>query len=242
MRHRVRCILSWNSPAVQSFVCLPHIAVIASRNHCVVGRFLDLVVFRNRHRRFRVNEPDLSSLQLRRSSRVLRRSHLAGSCHIVTHQAPLMGFRSLQHIPAERIHSSRAMPDPLRSASRVWLPSWRLAPLTAWPGLFHPDSARGISPFGAFASPRVADAFPRPLDPPAVNPARSPPGRTCRPERGIPTSGLCPLRESLVHRRVFSPRRTGCSLGIPPSRALPSDELPGFHPVSPHTLGRMQQR
>jgi hypothetical protein len=89
---------------------------------------------------------------------------------------PLMGFRSLQHMPAERIHWSRALPRPLRSAFRVWLPSWRFAPLTAWPGLFHPDSARGIRPFGAFSSHEVAIAFPRPLNPHAVSPARSPTG------------------------------------------------------------------
>jgi hypothetical protein len=35
---------------------------------------------------------------------------------------------------------------PLRSAFRVWLPSWRLAPLNAWSGLFHPDSVPGIPP------------------------------------------------------------------------------------------------
>jgi hypothetical protein len=68
------------------------------------------------------------------------------------------------------------MPDPLRSAFRVWLPSWRFAPLTAWPGLFHPDSARGIPPFGAFPSRMVAAAFPRLLNPHAVSPVRSPTG------------------------------------------------------------------
>jgi hypothetical protein len=68
------------------------------------------------------------------------------------------------------------LPRPLRSAFRVWLPSWRFAPLTAWPGLFHPDSARGIRPFGAFSSRKVAAAFPRPLNPHAVSAARSPTG------------------------------------------------------------------
>jgi hypothetical protein len=42
--------------------------------------------------------------------------------------------------------------------------------------LFHPDSARGISPFGAFSSPKVAAAFPQRLNPPAVSPGRSPAG------------------------------------------------------------------
>jgi hypothetical protein len=35
---------------------------------------------------------------------------------------------------------------PLRSAFRVWLPSWRFPPVGSGPGLFHPGSARGIHP------------------------------------------------------------------------------------------------
>jgi len=36
------------------------------------------------------------------------------------------------------------LPDPLGSAFRVWLPSWRLSPLGTSPALFHADSAPGI--------------------------------------------------------------------------------------------------
>jgi hypothetical protein len=58
---------------------------------------------------------------------------------------PLMGFCSLQHI-RDRRSTSRGFAHPLRSAFRVWLPSWRLPPCDPLPVLFHTGSAHGIYP------------------------------------------------------------------------------------------------
>jgi hypothetical protein len=53
------------------------------------------------------------------------------------------------------------LPHPLRSVSRVWLPSGRFTPPGAWSGLFRPDGVPGISPFGAVPPHEVATAFPQ---------------------------------------------------------------------------------
>jgi hypothetical protein len=68
------------------------------------------------------------------------------------------------------------LPGPLRSAFRVWLPSWRFTPPKPWLVMFHTNSALGIWPFGAFPSGQVLAAFPPPVNPPAVHPPVSPGG------------------------------------------------------------------
>jgi hypothetical protein len=117
------------------------------------------------------------------------------------------------------VYSPHGLAGLVSSRQRSWDSSLRSIPL--------PQGSRRVS----------ATAEPACRQPRAIS-DRS----TCRPERETPTSGLSPLRESLARRRVFSPRRTGCSPGIPPSKALPPDALPGFHPDSPYALSRMQQR
>jgi hypothetical protein len=126
-----------------------------------------------------------------------------------------MGFCSLQHMPAERIHWSRALPRPLWSAFRVWLPSWRFAPLTAWPGLFHPDSARGIRPFGAFPSCKVAAAFPRPLNPHAVSAARSPTGEPAGRDAEHRLPGFHPCESPWPIIRCLARDELDAPLGFP---------------------------
>jgi hypothetical protein len=53
------------------------------------------------------------------------------------------------------------LPRPLRSAFRVWPPSWRFTPRSAWSGLFRPDSVRGILPSEPSPPERWLSAFPR---------------------------------------------------------------------------------
>jgi hypothetical protein len=43
-----------------------------------------------------------------------------------------------------------SLPHSLRSAFRVWLPSWRFAPFDPWPVLFRTGSALGIHPSESF--------------------------------------------------------------------------------------------
>jgi hypothetical protein len=90
----------------------------------------------------------LSSLRLQRSSRVLTTTVASlDEPPKAVIGAPLLGFASLQHVPAPRVHLPQAKAiHPLRSACRVWLPSWRFTPLDAWSGLFHPDGVLGIPP------------------------------------------------------------------------------------------------
>jgi hypothetical protein len=58
------------------------------------------------------------------------------------------------------VHASRAMPDSLRSAHRVWLPSRRLTPSEPVPALFRAGGALGIFPFGASSTRKVSGTLP----------------------------------------------------------------------------------
>jgi hypothetical protein len=165
----------------------------------------------------------------------LTRFRLAAGTACAAPPAPLMGFCSLQHMPATGVHLPRGSPAPLRSASRVWLPSWRFTPPETWPGLFHPDSVPGIPPFGAFPSRKVALVFPPAPNPLAVNPARSPASEAHRPVRRASTSRLWPLRESLAAPREINPQTAGCSLGIFPFQGHPPSASDGLPPAAPLT-------
>jgi hypothetical protein len=70
-----------------------------------------------------------------------------------------MGFESLQHMK-DRRSTQRGSAFPLRSAFRVWLPSWRLTPFEPVPVLFHTGSAHGIHPSEHFALTEASGALP----------------------------------------------------------------------------------
>jgi hypothetical protein len=129
----------------------------------------------------------------------------------------------------------RGSPAPLRSASRVWPPSWRFTPPETWPGLFHPDSVPGIPPFGAFPFRKVAIAFPQPPNPRAVNSTRSPASETRRPVRRASASRLLPLRKSLAASLEINLRTAGCSLGVFPFQGQPPGTLDELPPATPLT-------
>jgi hypothetical protein len=93
--------------------------------------------------------------------------------------APLMGFCSLQHMK-DRRSTFRGLARPLRSAFRVWLPSWRLTPFGPAPVLFHTGSALGIHP--SELSPLERDPGYYTSDgPTAVSPISSPIARSDGP-------------------------------------------------------------
>jgi hypothetical protein len=92
-----------------------------------------------------------------------------------------------------RSTSLRAMPDPLCFASRVWLPSWRLAPFGPWPVLFHTGSTHGIHPSKS-SSCRVSERC-RPKAPTCRFPCRCSRCRNVGPARQAAASGLCPRQK-----------------------------------------------
>jgi hypothetical protein len=81
--------------------------------------------------------------------------------------------------------------------------------------LSHPDSARGIHPFGAFSSYRVADAFPRPLNPHAVSLARSPTGEPAGRDARHRLPGFHPRRNPLSTGGGLVRGKPDAPLGFP---------------------------
>jgi hypothetical protein len=106
---------------------------------------------------------------------------------------------------------------PLRSAFRVWSPSWRLPPFDPCRLCFAPAALLGFT-LRSFLLPKGIRPFPGRMDPPTVPPAGTPATEAKgRPLRAT-VSGLCPFLESLAAGRGFRASTAGCSLGFPPSR------------------------
>jgi hypothetical protein len=111
---------------------------------------------------------------------------------------------------------------PLRSASRVWLPSWRLTPFDSGPVLFHTGGAPGIHP----SEPAIHQVSGR-FHPNAPTDRSS---RRCSrsPKRQAGPTGcgywVSTLTEAPVHTEAgFSSPATGRSLGFRPFRVLRED-------------------
>jgi hypothetical protein len=146
-----------------------------------------------------------------------------------------MGFGSLQHIKDRRSTHRGLKPCPLRSAFRVWLPSWRLTPAEPVPVLFHTGGAHGIRPSELSPLRRYPPRFRggRTHIPfhPSVIPA---PKRWAGPTgRG---SWAVALPRVPGGQAGFSSPTTGCSLGLRPLRVCQRQPCPGFHPDSTHAL------
>jgi hypothetical protein len=61
-------------------------------------------------------------------------------------RTPLLGFLLPSALEGSEVHIFAGCTCPLRSAFRVWLPSWRFPPFDPVPVLFHTGSALGIYP------------------------------------------------------------------------------------------------
>jgi hypothetical protein len=125
---------------------------------------------------------------------------------------------------------------PLRSASRVWLPSGRLTPSEPMPVLFHTGRALGIrpselSPLGRY--PLVSGR----KNPPAVSPVVAPYPESLRNGAGPTGRGSWALTLSRVpgDRSRISAPATGCSLGLFPFRVCQRRPCPGLSPRTPPT-------
>jgi hypothetical protein len=117
-----------------------------------------------------------------------------------------MNFDSLQHVQiatirrqSEASRYARGFQAPLRSAFRVWLPSWRFSPVATGPTLFHVGSARGIRPSELSPPPgwRHVSAPPHPRAVPSVG---SHAARGGGPARQTAASGLSPPDRSPSRR------------------------------------------
>jgi hypothetical protein len=150
-----------------------------------------------------------------------------------------MGFCSLQHSKVRKSTGRGRCQHPLRSACRVWRPSWRLTPSEPVPVLFHTGGALGIRPSELSPPERYPPRFG------AEEPTYRLTHRCSRRQRrwagpvgrgfwaftlpGIPGS-----------RHGVSAAATGCSLGLCPSRVYQQKPCPGSHPDSSHALCRRQ--
>jgi hypothetical protein len=130
---------------------------------------------------------------------------------------------------------------PLRSAFRVWLPSWRLAPSDTAPAFFRTGSAPGIRP--SELSPR--ERYPRRYrlgGPTYRSSCRSsgteaPTGPTGRGFWALTLSRVPRDRTWVEHadRRMLP-------WVFAPSRALQRGPWPRFHPASSHALSNSQPK
>jgi hypothetical protein len=103
---------------------------------------------------------------------------------------------------------------PLRSAFRVWLPSWRLPPFDPVPVLFHTGSAHGIHPSERSPLARYPTRF-RPEGPTYRFSCRCSLRRSTGPARQAAVSGLRPCRESLAITACLALRPLDAPLGFP---------------------------
>jgi hypothetical protein len=132
------------------------------------------------------------------------------------------------------------LPHPLRSAFRVWFPSWRFTPPGPAPALFRADSAPGIRPFGASPSRKVSRVFPRAMNPPAISlavvPSDESSGRPGKPW----LLGFDPPGSPLPPVARLTPARLDAPLGFDLSRATHRTPRRRSRAGSSHALGPMQ--
>jgi hypothetical protein len=205
--------------------------LLVSRSHCAVGHFLGCVIFLRRTALITLSDQcTLSSsfacLQSIAQHDLARRPQPASTSHGLLVPSAHQG---------SEVHSPRASPDPLRSACRVWLPSWRLTPSEPVPVLFHTGGALGIcpselSPLGRF-QPRFRDRWTHvPLNPSVIPSPRRWAGPTGRGFWALTLPGVP------GSRRMISVATAGCSLGLLPLRAFRPRPDPGFRLDSSHAL------
>jgi hypothetical protein len=125
---------------------------------------------------------------------------------------PLLGFASLQHSRVRR-STPRGLPSPLRSAFRVWLPSWRLTPAEPLPAFFHAGGALGVCPSELSPPERYPPRF-RGDEPAYRFSRRLSRRRSDGPAQRAAVSGLRPFRESLATRRGLTRRPLDAPLGF----------------------------
>jgi hypothetical protein len=123
-----------------------------------------------------------------------------------------MGFCSLQHIRNRR-STVRRFTSPLRSAFRVWLPSWRFTPFDPVPVLFHTGGAHGIDPSELSPRGRCPVRF-RPDGPTYRSPYRCSRRRSGGPAQQAAVPGLWPFRESLATFKLLTRRPLDAPVGF----------------------------
>jgi hypothetical protein len=214
-------VLSWNSLPLQScppgryrthWLCGPISPFWSSRGPMVFPAGRERALFKHPNRRSREALRFLQSLS---------RSHLVGSPAFAaadsSHGLPLPSALAR---PEEPLYAG--LPHPLRSAFRVWLPSWRFAPPGACPALFHAGSAPGICPFEAFSFREVSRMFPSAMNPPVVEPNGTPADESPGDPISLRLLGFDPLGSPSPPPACLAPAWAGCSLGVSP--------LPGLSP------------
>ncbi len=127
------------------------------------------------------------------------------------------------------------MPDPLRSALRVWLPSRRLTPFEALPVLFRTGGAPGIPPSELSPLERCASVSTR-ADPLAVSPGVAPSAEASGRTAGPRLLGFDPFESPLRPDARLTRRPPAAPLGFAPSRVFRRTRRPGFRPDSSHAL------
>jgi hypothetical protein len=187
-------------------------SVLVRRSRCAVGRSLSSAVFPRRARRPQLSDRTIPLFEFRSPSEYYPSDPSQPSW---APPAPLMGFLFPSAHTGIGGPLAAGLPNPLRSALRVWLPSRRLTPSEPAPVLFRTDSALGIYPSELSPSTRYPVRF-RPEAPTYRFSCRCYRRRDDGPARQAAVPGLQPLRKSLAAGRGISTSTAGCSLGFFP--------------------------
>jgi hypothetical protein len=147
---------------------------------------------------------------------------------------PLMGFASLQHIQGTKVHLPRALPARFVPPPGFGYPLDGFLPSYPRRSCFIPTALLGFA-LRSIPLPRDSRAFP--LARPTYRfTLPSSHRRGGRPAGKAAVPGFDPLRSPWRTGPLLTHRCAGCSLGIPPSRALRRTPCPGLHPDSSHVL------
>jgi hypothetical protein len=206
-----RVVLFWNRLPVQSFGPVRVSPLLLLRSRYAVSALPRLCGFPLAdccRRLFRL--PATSSLRASPSSRVLPSVTYPTAAAIRSSH----GLWFPTALEVSEVHLPRDQAFPLRSAFRVWLPSWRLTPSNPVPVLFHTGGALGIHP--SEVSPLgVSHSLSTERNPRTVGSAVFlPPKR----QTGLTNLGcwVRVLRKCLATARAFRPAATGASHGFLP--------------------------
>jgi hypothetical protein len=201
---------------------------LVQRSHSAVGHFLGCVVFPRRTPLPTVKQAAIPLFELSLPESVTQQGLAAPP----RQRAPLLGFRSLQHLQEPQVHFTRALPARYVPSSGFGYPRDGFLPAIPCRFCFAPAALLGFT-LRSFLLPEGIPPVSERKNPHTVFPVGIPAPKH-RPARQAAVPGFCPFRESLATEHAVNTPTAGCSPGFGPSKAS-TNALAG---ISPGLLSR----